>query len=174
MTEEEALQANSYSLTLMPHNFKSGAFDCGNEQINNALRHSLPRSISEGRSRAYYVDDGTGKCLGFISLRADSFTLDSIDREDFPITENEGISGVLLQLLGVDKDAQHKGLGKWLVLAAIDLTLRTAELVAARFLVLDSLPEKVSFYELMGFRRTYYQRDKTRETVFMVLDLLEP
>jgi GNAT superfamily N-acetyltransferase len=155
----------------MPHTFRCGAFDCGNALINAALRGELLTAIREGRSRAYYAEEG-GKCLGFIALRAESFELaDSIDREGYALSART-VPGVLLELIAVDQQAQGTGLGGWLTLAAVGLALQVAELAGARFLVLDSLPGKVSFYQRMGFQRTVTQPDA--RTTLMLFDLLDP
>ena len=155
----------------MPHAFRCGAFDCGNPLINAALRGELLTVIREGRSRAYYVEED-GVCLGFIALRAESFELaDSIDREAYALSSRT-VPGVLLELIAVDQRVQGTGLGGWLTLAAVGLAQQVAELAGARFLVLDSLPEKVGFYQRMGFQRTMTQPD-TRTTL-MLLDLLDP
>ncbi|GAA5438170.1 GNAT family N-acetyltransferase [Deinococcus aquaticus] len=154
----------------MPHTFRCGAFDCGVKSINDALRGELLTSIREGRSRAYYVEEG-GVCLGFISLRAESFELrDSIDREEFVVSGLK-VPGVLLELIGTDESARGRGVGRFLLLSALVLARQVADTVGARFLVLDSLPEAVAFYAAKGFRRTVHQPDAA--TVFMVLDLLE-
>lgn len=95
----------------MPHDFRCGAFDCGVQSVNDALRGELLTAIREGRSRAYYVGQN-GKCLGFFALRAESFQLsDSIDRERYSVSSRH-IPGVLLELIGVDKTAQGQGLGE--------------------------------------------------------------
>ncbi|PTA68990.1 hypothetical protein C8263_04105 [Deinococcus arcticus] len=154
----------------MPHTYRCGAFDCGEPSMNDALRGELLSAIREGRSRAYYVEEN-GTCLGFIALRAESFELsDSIDRERYALSARN-VPGVLLELIAVDERAQGRGLGRWLVLAAVELARRGAELMGVRFLVLDSLPPRVPFYERLGFERTKYQPDG--KTVFMALDLLE-
>ncbi len=154
----------------MPHTFRCGAFDCGNALMNGALRGELLTAIREGRSRAYYVEEG-GRCLGFIALRAESFELaDSIDREEYALSTRT-VPGVLLELIAVDLQAQRTGLGRFLLLAALLLAQRTAETVGARFLVLDSVPESIGFYTRLGFKRTVTQ--PSRDTVLMILDLLE-
>lgn len=169
MTEGEGIPS-AFSLDVMPHDFRCGAFDCKVASINNALRGDLLRAIGEGRTRAYYVQE-EGKCLGFIALRAESFDLaDSIDREKYIISARK-VPGVLLELIAVDKDAKGRGLGRFLLFAALTLAREVSERVGARFLVLDSLPDAVDFYAAKRFKSTAYQPDSG--TVFMMLDLLE-
>ena len=155
----------------MPHTYRCGAIDCGVSSINDALRGELLTAIREKRSRAYYMEDAQG-CVGFIALRAESFQLaDSIDRELYIVTALT-VPGVLLELIAVDNRARHTGLGKQFLLAAVALAGQVSEMIGARFMVLDSLPERVAFYERNGFRRTVKQPDTA--TVFMILDLIEP
>lgn len=159
-----------FALTVMPHTFTCGAFSCGVPSIDVALRGELLTAIREGRSRAYYMEEG-GVCLGFIALRAESFELiDSIDRELYGVSARK-TPGVLLELIAVNGQAKGRGVGRFLLLIAIDMARRVSEQVGARFLVLDSLPDAVKFYERNGFERTVYQPDSG--TVFMVLDLLK-
>lgn len=160
----------TFTLKEMPHDYRCGAFDCGVDSINDAIRGELLTAIREGRTRAYCVEEA-GVCLGFFALRAESFELgDSIDREEYLISARK-VPGVLLELIAVDKRAKGRGLGRFLLFAAVDLASQAAELVGARFLVLDSLPDAVDFYKAKRFKRTAYQPDTG--TVFMVLDLLE-
>lgn len=152
----------------MPHTFNCGAFHCGVPSIDSALRGELLAAIREGRSRAYYVEE-EGVCLGFIALRAEFFTLsDSIDREQYGVS-TRGVPGVLLELIAVDERAKGRGIGRFLLLSALYLAQSVSELVGARFLVLDSLPDAVGFYRGKRFRPTAYQPEKG--TVFMMLDL---
>lgn len=158
-----------FTLTVMPHTYRCGAFDCGVPSINAALQGQLLTSIREKRSRAYYMEDAQG-CVGFIALRAESFEVaDSIDREQYAVSART-VPGVLLELIAVDNRMQRSGLGKQLLLAAVALAGQVSEVVGARFLVLDSLPERVDFYGKNKFRRTVKQPDEA--TVFMILDLM--
>ena len=157
------------NLVKMPHKFDCGAFDCGKPEMNHALRNSLPAAIEQGRSVAYYLER-CGKWLGFISLRAESFEVDAIDRDNYALS-NPTIPGVLLELLAVDITEQKQGLGDFLLFAAIGIGKEVSEKVGARFLVLDSVPEKVKFYEKRQFKPTYIQPTDT-QTVSMVFDLL--
>lgn len=155
----------------MPHTYLCGAFDCGVQTVNDALRGELLHALREGRVRAYYVELD-GDCAGFIALRAESFELtDSIDRERYsPPLSRTRVPGVLLELLGVDRRFQGQGLGEQLLLAAVKITQQVSSLIAARFLVLESLPDAVRFYRRLGFEPTIKQPD--RRTVFLILDLL--
>lgn len=166
----------------MPSTLQCGAFTCGDPSIDEALRNDLLVAIGEGRNRGYYLDYH-GQIVAFASLRAATFELDVLDRQQFPLTR-PSVSGIRVELFAVAKQYQgggkqspEKSVGQRLMTELIAIAQEAAELIGARFLAVESVPAAQSFYSRMGFFPTTVQKQNPRDTsgtIFMLLDLKEP
>jgi len=76
------------------------------------------------------------------------------------IDEDDGIKGypyhkypcVRIARLAVDKIFERKGIGRFLMLAAIGMALDVSGMIGCRYITVDSKPESIGFYEKHGFK----------------------
>jgi len=95
------------------------------------------------------VLESTGDVLGFLTLAADSILHDG-EASDEPI---KTVPAIKLCRIGVATSYQNLGFGKSLVDYAIGAvrSLQDEGIIAARFLTLDAYPNRVKWYERLGF-----------------------
>jgi GNAT superfamily N-acetyltransferase len=122
------------------------AFDCGEEPLNEFLRHYARKSHGAGGAKTFVaVADADGKTvLGFYSLSPVS-----IEYARAPHIVKRGLGcydvpGFRLARLAVSREMQGKGLGGQLLLAAGRRCLRAASEVGGVMLVIDAKNESVA------------------------------
>jgi GNAT superfamily N-acetyltransferase len=123
-------------------------FDCGSDAQTSWLRrHALQASQSD-TSRVYVVcRAGTRRIVGYYALAAGAVAHDNAPPR---ITKGLGrhpVPVILLTRLGVDQDAQGRGLGSALVRDALLQTASIADKVGVRALIIHAeTPEAAEFY----------------------------
>jgi GNAT superfamily N-acetyltransferase len=108
-----------------------------------------------------------GLVVGFITLLADSITLEEAERKWFHVHKNVSVRQVpalKVGRLGVHRNYQKQGIGKALMKYAIGVSFRMNSMgVGCRFVTLDAYPASVNFYTRIGFtrslHRTYLKKD---------------
>jgi GNAT superfamily N-acetyltransferase len=126
-----------------------GAFDCGNDLLNDWLRDQALRS--EGRSaRAYVVKDGA-RVAGYYSLATGGVARESVARKI-----RQGLPRLVpvmvLGRLAVDLMYQGRGIGRGLLKDALLRTLQVSREVGVRALLVHAIGgEAKKFYAAHRF-----------------------
>ena len=122
-----------------------GAFDCGDEALNQFLHRHARQSHEKGGSKTYLaVSDSNKKVLGYYSLspasiayeRAPEVIKHGLARHDVPVFR--------LGRLAVDLSVQSQGLGGQLLLAAGRRCLLVAAQAGGVALLIDAKNERVA------------------------------
>jgi GNAT superfamily N-acetyltransferase len=122
-----------------------GAFDCGEEALNEFLRRHARKSHDAGGAKTFLaIDDGDGSVLGYYSLCPAS-----IEYARTPELAKRGLArhevpGFRLARLAVDRKAQGRGLGGQLLLAAGRRCLMAAAEVGGVAVLIDAKNERVA------------------------------
>jgi len=160
------------------------SFDCGRlAQTEFLLNHAWPHQ-ELGFSRTHVLRENA-KLIGFVTLAFSEILLDSSEKpEGAPFAT---LPAVKLVQMGIDSESSGKGLGQDLFAFAVGVARKTGENVGCRYLILDSVPERVSFYETKcgcvintgayETRRRQAEkkkRDPNAENVSMRFDLRQP
>lgn len=125
-------------------------FESGENDLDHYLRTRALANHAEGASRCY-VTCRAGRVVGFYALASASvqrsLTTGAV-RRNMP----DPIPVVLLSRLAVDRKEQGKGLGKALLRDAIIRTVRAADLIGVRALLVHAInDEALKFYSNFGF-----------------------
>ncbi len=77
----------------------------------------------------------------------------AVDSEDSaPDYEYRKYPALKLARMAVDVEFEKKGIGRFLLYAAIGKALLISEQIGCRYLTVDSKPESVGFYDKHGFK----------------------
>lgn len=87
-----------------------------------------------------------------------TFTTDTL--EVLAVEENDGVEGyphrkypcMRIARLAVDRGFERRGVGRFLLLAAIGTAIDISQRVGCRYITVDSKPESINFYEKHGFK----------------------
>jgi GNAT superfamily N-acetyltransferase len=127
----------------------AGAFDCGNDLLNDWLRDQAVRS--EGRpARTYAVKDGA-RVVGYYCLATAG-----VAREGVPRKIRQGLPRLvpvmILGRLAVDLNYQRRGIGRGLLKDALLRTLQVSREVGVRAMLVHAIDEEAkAFYAAHGF-----------------------
>lgn len=127
-------------------------FDSGEPALDSWLRDSARTAARRRLSATHVWASADGQVLGYVTLAAHV-----IDREDLPRSIGHGypdrIPAILLARLAIHHDLRGKKLGPILLAEALDLAAKSTMTVAAAFVVVDALNDRVvKFYRDYGFR----------------------
>jgi predicted N-acetyltransferase YhbS len=128
----------------------TGAFDCGENSLNEWLKKRALTNQYSGASRTFVVCRA-GQVIAFYALSSGAiFYAQSTGKvkRNMP----DPIPVVILGRLGVDQTIKGKGIGSALVRDAILKIMVAAESLGIRAVVIHALNNRVkSFYESLGF-----------------------
>ncbi len=154
-------------------------FDCGRTEQNQYLYERAWVDQQELLSTTYlFLIDGV--LAAYATVMMDSIPLGRRERGVIPYRY---VSACKVGQLGVARRFQAQGLGRFVVIYALDLAQDVAARVACRYVSLDSQPDLIDWYERFGFivNRTRqaeriedalrHQRDHHAIAVSMRLDL---
>jgi GNAT superfamily N-acetyltransferase len=141
-------------------------FGCGSDSQDNVLRRTAKRQQRDGYTRLYVATDAAqaGKpraCLGFYAINAHAISVANVPPDAAPRAPRSNlIPGVFLSHLAVDRRQQGQGLGRILLVDAMQQCLRAKQILGVRLMLLDvaggaNEAERARlhrFYASMGFR----------------------
>jgi GNAT superfamily N-acetyltransferase len=129
-------------------------FDCGVTALNGWLRaHALENQLRDLSRTFVLVDDGAN-VVGYYSL-----TMGGVRKEALPAHYGRGlpryeIGMVLLARFAIARSRQGEGLGRDLLIEAIERAAAAGQHAAARFIAVDPTDAPArAFYEAFGFEQ---------------------
>lgn len=145
-------------------------FNCGNGSINGQIRDGYYISLLK---QAYAYEVCIGKqVIGYYRI---SITPLIYEDESYYIESvGNGYSAIKLDYLAIDREYQDRGNGTAVLKYITKQTEKYSESLPIRFLTLDALREKVSWYEKRGFK-LYNEQDlvESSETIAMYMDFCD-
>jgi len=139
----------------MPPNFEFGGFRSRPDGEDDELADyvcdgTAHRAQLVAYSRTYIVFDERNQLVGYCSLLADALKLEVGDH-DSNLPEYESAPAIKIARLAVSVVRQGAGYGQaildWVVREAATIGRR----IGVRFITLESVPDKVSWYQSYGF-----------------------
>lgn len=135
------------------HNRKE--FDCGNELLNNYLKHQASQDVKRKLSACFVLADKITKHIrGYYTLSNNSIPLTAFSeqiRHKLPKSYTS-IPTTLLGRLAIDKNFQGKGIGKILLIDALKRSYETSTEIGSFAVVTDPIDEYArNFYKKYDF-----------------------
>jgi GNAT superfamily N-acetyltransferase len=131
-------------------------FDCGVPSLNAWLSQYARVAAAIGSARTFVVTDSEQeRIVGYHALTAASIEHAEATERVRRGMPRHPIPVILLARLAVDRSAQGKGLGAWLLADAMRRAATAAERIGIRALVVHAIDERAcDFYEHYGFSRS--------------------
>lgn len=128
-------------------------FSCGNDSLDRWLRESALRGHIQDTGRTWVIHDGDGVVLGYYTLAGHVLHREALSRSQGRSLPAD-VPAILLAKLAVDISLRGQGVGRDLLLDALERCVAAGDLVAARYVVVDAIDDHAaSFYEKYGFKR---------------------
>jgi GNAT superfamily N-acetyltransferase len=147
------------------HNLFS--FNCSSSELNDFLKNDALADQNNMINR-------TGLCFlkgelaGFVALLADTIeakaVIDGLEHYEY-----RKYPGVKIARLAVDSRFERKGIGTYLLAAALGKTQSVCESIGCRYILVDSKKNSIGFYQKNGFKLV--EKYKNREFIPMYLNL---
>jgi ribosomal protein S18 acetylase RimI-like enzyme len=129
------------------------SFSCGNDSLDRWLRSSALRGNLQDTGRTWVIHEGDNVVLGYYTLAGHALHRETLSRSQAHSLPVE-VPAILLAKLAVDISLQGQGVGRDLLLDALERCVAAGDMVAARFVVVDAVDDHAaSFYERYGFQR---------------------
>jgi GNAT superfamily N-acetyltransferase len=128
-------------------------FECGVKPLSDWLRAHALENQRRDLSRTFVLVDASGEVIGYYSL-----TMGGVRKAALPPRYGRGLPGyeigmVLRARFAVAQSHQGKGLGRDLLIEAIERAAAAGQHAAARFVAVDPIDEHArTFYEAFGFK----------------------
>jgi GNAT superfamily N-acetyltransferase len=152
------------------------AFSCGEEPLDRWLRAYAGQSQHRDVARTFVTSELDGKVAGYYTLLAAQ-----VEREQATASVPRGLSRhfpipvALLARLAVDTTHQGAGVGRSLLLDAMQRVLRASDQLAIRAVTVDALSDSAaSFYRRFGFEPTGLAPDTLMVPLQSVRKILDP
>ncbi|MCL1900218.1 MAG: GNAT family N-acetyltransferase [Promicromonosporaceae bacterium] len=139
--------------SLLGADHRIAEFDCGNEALNGWLRDSAGRAHAAGVSRVTVWNEigAPGAVAAYYSLSPTQLA----SREGLSRSVSGGFTVVPAWLLGrlaVDRRYQHQGVGRQVLIDAIETVVSLADKAGGRLIVVDPIDQAAArWYETFGF-----------------------
>ena len=130
-------------------------FDCGSEPLNTYFRQTARQHTERGISRTFVlVDEGAREpkaVLGFFTLNLCQLRAEQLPAELAHKLSRE-VAGLKLGRLAIAADRQRQGLGRILLVAAMERVLEVFKSAGGIGLFVDAKDEAArAYYERFGF-----------------------
>ena len=151
------------------HNLES--FCCGNNDLDDFLKNCAITEQEDKVSRTY-LTCLHNEAIGFFTLSASGIEVLAIDTIDNVKEFSESIYPAIdIHKLAVTKKFQGRGIGRYTLNAAIGKILYVSEHIGCRYVILDSVKNKIGFYRKHGFKIVDIYKDD--EYVKMYLNIAQ-
>jgi len=130
----------------------------GNHRLDHYFRRYAGMNQFEYRTGVSYVAAEGDRLVGFMTVSPVS-----VQPSEIPTggdTQPHELPVLRVARLGVDRRYQRKGIGKRLLLHAIQLAEEMADRIGCSGLLVDAKPEAVEFYAGYGFQRIVVEEGK--------------
>lgn len=174
----EQIPSDELQIILLTKRHELTSFSSKNDDLNDFLKNDA-LGDQENMVNKTYLCCWKKSFIGYFSMVADTIEVQAIH-------ESDGIRGypyhkypsIKIARLAVDKKFERKGIGRFLVLAAIGLAMAVSELIGCRYLTVDSKLESISFYEKLNFKIVEKYRRSEYPKMYLdmhpILEMMQP
>lgn len=130
------------------------SFSCGSQDLDDYLKYfaSQDRKRRIGRIFVASIIQPSFDIIGYYTISAASFKREELPRKDAKKLPHYPVPAAIIGRLAVDRSWQGRGIGKFLLMDALDRIVSASKIVAINAIVVDAKNEKAkSFYERYGF-----------------------
>ncbi|MBF0380252.1 MAG: GNAT family N-acetyltransferase [Magnetococcales bacterium] len=133
---------------------KKDLFDCGEPELNKYLKQYARQNSDNGIARAFVAvaNDGSNRINGFYTLSSSHIGFKEVPPSMRKRIPRYPIPAIRIGRLAVDKSMQGQGLGSILLIDALYRSLRVANEIAVKLVIVDAKHQNAKeFYQHFGF-----------------------
>ena len=146
-------------------------FDSASDDLNEFLKNDAIVYENELVGKTY-VCTAEEKIVGYMTLLVDSIKVEIMHDEDVVEEIKHRVYPALkIGRLAVDKRYERKGIGTFLVMAAIGKARELSKTVGCRFVIVDAKQNSIDFYKRMLFKLMKKSTNRIYPTMYFDLFL---
>ena len=144
---------NRWQIELLAAGHRREDFDCGEESLNDFLRHRAGQNARKDISRTYVaLEAGSEVVAGYYTLSGGSVAFEDLPANTARRLPKYPIPTALIGRLAVDRSQQGLGLGGMLLVDALKRIRDLADQIGIHAVTVHALNDPVKgFYEAHGF-----------------------
>ncbi len=128
------------------------SFDSNNPELNDFLKNDALEDQENMTSRTYlcFWDKNI---VGYLTLVADTLEVEAVNKSD-KIDDYlyRKYPAIKIARLAVDRRSEKRGVGRYILLAAVGKAISVSNDIGCRYITVDSKPESTGFYEKHNFK----------------------
>lgn len=128
------------------------SFNCNNVDLNEFLKNDALKAQEDMVSKTYLCF-WHNSIAGYITLTTDTLEVYTVEESagvrDYP---HRKYPCIRIARLAVDGEFERKGIGRFLLLAAMGIAIEVSSKIGCRYITVDSKSESTGFYEKHGFK----------------------
>jgi GNAT superfamily N-acetyltransferase len=152
-TPQNKIDLTKVEIKPFDRKLRRAAFSCGRDNMDNFLKKSAEDQHKKFRQRVYYAVY-ENQIVGYYTLSAASRDPNHISEEAIKLFGQKILNApcVYLGMFATDTPYQRQGVGRKMMVHAMETTLRVAELIGVYALILDAADAEVAErYQKWGF-----------------------
>jgi GNAT superfamily N-acetyltransferase len=141
-------------IELLNKNHDHGDFLCGESLLDDYLRQYAKQDTKRRVSRVFIATfSGSQRVVGYYTLSATSFMKSDLPAQQAKKLPRYPVPAAIIGRLAVDQTWQGKGLGRFLLVDALDRVLKASMEMGVFAVIVDAKSEAAKkFYEAYGFK----------------------
>ncbi len=135
-------------IELLNKSHRRNNFDCGKDLLNNYIRYQASQDIKRKLSACFVLADNDHSIKGFYTLSNNSIPLDTLPemlRKKLPLSY-KSIPATLLGRLAIDRKYQRNGLGKILLIDALQRSHQISKEIGSFAVVVDPIDREAEIF----------------------------
>ena len=141
-------------------------FDSAAKELNDFLKEDALKNQKDSISVTYLCYH-SNQLVGYVTLITDIIRKRDVQRDERIEVPYDEYPAIKIARLATDKKYEEKGVGTFLLLAAIGMTADISKKVGCRFITVDSKRLSVGFYEKRGFKLVKKHEKKDNPTMYL-------
>ena len=124
-------------------------FESTSSELNGFLKEDALKNQEELFSKTYLCCR-SNQLVGYVAFTTDIIRKKDIRKEEQIEIPYKEYPAIKIARLAVDKKYERRGVGRFLLLAAVGKALKISDEVGCRFITVDSKQDSIEFYEKSG------------------------
>jgi len=124
-------------------------FESASSELNGFLKEDALKNQEELISKTYLCCR-SNQLVGYVTFTTDIIRKKDVQEEEQIEIQYKEYPAIKIARLAVDKKYERRGVGRFLILAAVGKALKISDEVGCRFITVESKRDSIEFYEKSG------------------------
>nr|WP_319539386.1 GNAT family N-acetyltransferase [uncultured Methanospirillum sp.] len=152
MISDGKIPFSDLSSTILKSDIDIRSFKCADDRYTRFLKRDAIEGMQECTACTHLVFYKTETLVGYFTLINDIIQGDGVElKDEKPGFRYDTYPAMKIARLATHRDWEGRGIGRYMLMLSISYAIRLNNVSACRFITLDAVNEKVSYYQRHGF-----------------------